>query len=90
MEVLLQGLVVELLECFPVVEILAQGVGLGGVLVEDSQIELIRPLVFVCRTRTAEFCMGSVYDRALGFCFHIRGHVYSPFITALNETELNG
>ena len=48
-EVLLQGRQVELLEFLSVVELLAHGIGQGGVLVEDLQVQLVRPPVPVRR-----------------------------------------
>ena len=46
-DVLLQGIQVEFLELLGVVELLAHGVGLGRVLVEDLQVQLIRPPVSI-------------------------------------------
>ncbi len=47
MEVLLQGIEVELLELLGVVELLAHRIGQGRVLVENLQVQLIRPPVIV-------------------------------------------
>ena len=55
-EVLLQGLEVELLELLGVVELLAHGIGQGGVLVEDLEVQLVRPPVPV-RPASNVVCM---------------------------------
>lgn len=44
-EVLFQGLQVELLELLGIVERRAKGVGQGGVLVENLEVQLVRPPV---------------------------------------------
>ena len=46
-QVLLQGRVVKAGERLAVVEVLAQRIGLGGMLVQDLQLELVRPPVLV-------------------------------------------
>ncbi len=61
-EVLLQGREVERLELLGVVEVLAHRAGLGRVLVQDPQVQLLRPPVSVRRAAA-----GGVIDRALGF-----------------------
>ena len=48
-EVLLHGLQVETLELFSVVETLAHRIGLGGMLVQDIELQLVRPPVSVRR-----------------------------------------
>ena len=48
-EIFLHGLQVEALELFSVVELLAHGIGLGRMLVQDIQLQLIRPPVLVRR-----------------------------------------
>ena len=54
-EVLLHGLQVETLELFSVVEILAHRIGLGGMLVQDIELQLVRPPVSVRRAAGSEF-----------------------------------
>ncbi len=66
MEVLLHSLQVELLEFLSVVEILPHRIGLGGMLVQDIEIQLVRPPILVRRAAA-----GSVFvNRALAFFAH--------------------
>src|SRR5208283_1654258 len=64
LEVLLQRFEVELLELFGVVEILAHRIGLGRVLAENLEVQLVRPPVAV---RPHSNIRGPVYDRTLSF-----------------------
>ena len=48
MEVLDDGIQVEALESFGVVEVSPHGIGLLGVLVQDLQVQLIGPPVCIC------------------------------------------
>ena len=83
-EVALQGLDVEALELRAVVEALAQGVREGRVLVQDLQVELIRPPVLV-RPRPGGVGLGAGDGRALGFADAVR-HASTP----LGMVVLNG
>ena len=44
-EILFQGLIVELFEFLGIVEFLAHGIALAGMLVENLQVQLVRPPV---------------------------------------------
>ena len=70
MEVLLQRGQVELLEFLGIVELPAQGVGLGGVLVQDLEVEFVGPPVLI--GLIADFGAGAVDSSkwALGFVGH--------------------
>jgi hypothetical protein len=72
MQVFLQCLQVEALERFGVVETLVQGIRLGRVLMQDFEVELVRPPVPVSRAT------GGVFERAL--CFG--RHAFSSFSSA--------
>ena len=65
-QVLLQGLQVELLEFLGVVEILPHRIGLGGMLVQDIEIQLVRPpvLVRLCRRRQCVCEPGTCFLRS--------------------------
>ena len=72
-EILLQGREVEALELLGVVEVLAHRIGLGGVLVQEVQPQLVRPPVTVRRAAA-----GRVVERAL--CFGLlASHWRVPF-----------
>jgi hypothetical protein len=77
-EILLYGRKVELLEFLGVVEILTQGIGLYGVLVQDMQVQLVRPPVSVRGAAAGDLLAGFTRDRAralvahLLFSFHFR------------------
>ena len=66
-EVFLHRSKVEALEFFRVVEVFVHRVGLGGMLVQDVQPQLIRPPVLVCCAAAGDVC---VCHRALGFFTH--------------------
>jgi len=67
---LLDGGEVELLEGRGVIEIGIQRAGRRGVLVQDGQIQLVRPLVTV-RARAAQgFCLMAAGERAFAFVAH--------------------
>src|SRR5882762_4617855 len=69
MKVLYDGIQVEALEFFGVVEVLVHGIGQRGVLVQDLQIQLIRPPV---RIGWSGFvCQGATHDRALRFFYDL-------------------
>ena len=65
-DVLLQGIQVEFLELLGVVELLAHGVGQGRVLVEDLQVQLIRPPVSIRPGPSRRVSLSPVHHRALG------------------------
>ena len=69
-DVLRQGFEVEALELLGVVELLAVGISLGGVLAEDPQVQLVRPPVLVrC---AANGLVSGAHHRALAlFACHI-------------------
>jgi hypothetical protein len=73
-EVLLQGLEVELLEFLSVVERLAHGIGQGRVLVEDPEVQLVRPPVPVRRASASRVFVSTARYRALAIFIH---NVYS-------------
>src|SRR5690606_4722089 len=60
-EIFFQGRIVKLLEFFGVVEILAHGIGFGGTLVEDVEIQLLGPPVSVRPTPAG--CLWVWYTR---------------------------
>ena len=64
-KVLLQRLIVKALELLRVIEVLAHRIGLRGVLVQDIQVQLVRPPVTVCSGFAA-----AVMERALRFGCH--------------------
>ncbi|MNY20377.1 hypothetical protein D3C86_1538520 [compost metagenome] len=68
LQVLLERGDVELLDLFPIVEGLAQRVGLAVVLVEDVEVEGIRPPI---HARVAGGRIGAVHHRALAGSLHI-------------------
>ena len=61
---------VEALELFCVVEVLAHRVGLGGMLVQDLDFQLIRPPVAVRRASTGCLFVCSARYRALSVVSH--------------------
>jgi hypothetical protein len=65
-EIFLQSRQVEALELFRVVEVLAHGIGLGGMLVQEFELQLVRPPVAVRGGRGG----GAVVERAFGFGGH--------------------
>src|SRR4029077_1194994 len=71
MEVLDDGIQVESLELLCIVELLAQGIGLGGALVQDVQLQLIGPPACV-RWGTSHRVLARVArERAFTFAFHV-------------------
>jgi hypothetical protein len=66
-EVLLEGLEVQALERLGIVEALAQRVGLGHVLMQDLQVELVGPPVTVGGATA-----GGMIERAFRFSCHVR------------------
>ncbi len=64
-DVLLQGIQVECLELLGVVELLAHRIGQGRVLVEDLQVQLIRPPVSVRHGPSRRVFAESAHHRAL-------------------------
>ncbi len=73
-DILLEGLEIERLECLGIVEPPAHGTGQGRVLVQHSEIELVRPPVAV---RPHSNRRGPVHDRALAFNFLV--HIALPW-----------
>ncbi len=69
-EVLLHGLQVETLELFGVVEILAHRIGLGGMLVQDIELQLVRPPVPVRRAAAGRMSVTLACHRALAIFIH--------------------
>ena len=69
-EVLLHGLQVETLELFGVVEILAHRIGLGGMLVQDIELQLVRPPVLVRRAAAGRMFVTFARHRALAAFIH--------------------
>lgn len=65
MQVLFQGLEIQAFEGFGIVEVLAHGVGQGRVLVQDLQVQLVRPPVAVGRATA-----GGMVERAFRFVCH--------------------
>ena len=63
-DVLLHGVQVERPELFGVVERLAHGIGLGGLLVKNAQFQLVGPPVPIDRTAAGTGLLGSARDRA--------------------------
>ena len=61
MQIFDHGIQIETLEFLGVIELLAHRIGQGGVLVQDLQVQLIRPPVAVRGSG------GAVVERALGF-----------------------
>src|SRR5262249_8653663 len=70
-EIFLQRRKVEALELFGVVEVLAHGIGFGGMLVQEFELQLVRPPVAIRRAAA-----GDMLDGAYGF----GGHVLSPIL----------
>ncbi len=68
-EIFLHRRKVEALELFRVVEVLAHRIGLGGMLVQKVEPQLVRPPVAVRRAFA-----GGMFERAFGFSCH----AYSP------------
>ena len=66
-EIFLQRCVVEAQELLRVVEALAHRIGLGGMLVQEFDLQLVRPPVLVCGGGRR----GAVVERAFGFGCHI-------------------
>ena len=66
-EILFQGCKIEALEFLGVVEICSHWIGLGGSLVEDTKIQLVRPPITVCRAAAGDFIRLTVIKRTLGF-----------------------
>ncbi len=64
-EILLEGLHVQLLDLFPVVEILVQRVGQRGMLMKDFEVELVGPPELAPRAPAVELGARAVHDRAL-------------------------
>ncbi len=71
-EIFLHGRQVEALELGRVVEVLAHGIGLGGMLVQEFELQFVRPPVAVRRAAA-----GGVVEGALGFGWH----GFSPLAT---------
>src|SRR5882724_8493190 len=69
MKVLHDGIEVEVLEFFGVVEILIHGIGQRGVLVQHLQIQLIRPPVRIGWSGFVSRC--ATHDRALRFFYDL-------------------
>ena len=69
-EVLLHGRQVETLELFSVVETLAHRIGLGGMLVQDIELQLVRPPVSVRRAAAGSVFVSPARYRALAFFIH--------------------
>jgi hypothetical protein len=69
-EVLLQGLQVEFLEFLSVVELLAHGIGQGGMLVQNIQVQLVRPPVSDRRASAGYLLASSAHYRALFSVIH--------------------
>jgi len=69
-EVLLHGLQVETLELLSVVETLAHRIGLGGMLVQDIEPQLVRPPVTVRRASAGCLWVCSSRYRGLAFFIH--------------------
>ena len=67
-DVLCQSIEVEAHELLGVVELLAVGIGLGVVLAEDPQVQLVRPPMLV--RRGADSLVGRAHHRALGCGVH--------------------
>ncbi len=73
-KVLLHGLQVETLELFSVVETLAHRIGQGGMLVQNVQLQLVRPPVTVRRASAGHVFVSPARYRALAIVIH---NVYS-------------
>ncbi len=69
-EVLLQGLHIEFFEFLSVVELLAQRISHGTVLVQNLQVQLVRPPVPVRRASAGSGFVGSARYRALAIFLH--------------------
>jgi hypothetical protein len=69
-EILDEGVQVELLEGFGVVEVRAHRVGLGGVLVEDADLQLVGPPVGIRRGACNGVLADIARERAFGFGGH--------------------
>ena len=70
-DVLLQSIQVKCLELLSVVEIRPHWIGLGRVLVENLQVQLIRPPVLVRHGPNRRVSVRSAQRRTLAFAFHI-------------------
>ena len=70
MQILFQGFQVEFFEFFSIVERLSHGVRQGSVLVQDFQIQLVRPPVPVCRASAGLWFAGMARHRAFAFFTH--------------------
>ena len=79
MQVFDDSVEVERLECFRVVEALVIGVGQGGILMQGSQVELVRPPALVRRAASHLQAGAFVHDRALG-CIGVLSHRDTPRI----------
>ncbi len=72
MEVLDHGIQIETLELRSVVELLTHRIRQRGLLMQNPQIQLIRPPAFVRRRPGDRMLQGAVRKRALGFAVLIR------------------
>src|SRR4029077_19283195 len=83
-EIFLQSLEVELPELLGVVEVLPHGIGLGRVLAENPEVQLVRPPVAV---RPHSHTRGAVRNRALArflvsLCVHVSLRSCCSFLRA--------
>jgi hypothetical protein len=82
-DVLCQGFEVEALELLSVVELLAVGIGLGVVLAEDPQVQLVRPPVLIRCVANGLVC-GAHY-RAFAFIAHVLSYRVLNFSTLFSQ-----
>ena len=87
-DVLLQGIQVELLELLGVVEVLPHRIGRGRVLVQDSQVELVRPPVPVRHGSGRRVSVGRARHRALAGAPRLLP--FGRFLTLGRPRQANG